>query len=241
MPQALPDLLDHLGVERLAGARAPRAACTRCWLRSSRMSMRHTVGGAHMVVISWVCEHLERAPRHEAGVVVDEDRGAGVEGGEEARPGVLGPARRADVHVDVPLADADPVHGGEVAHRVAALGVEHQLGLRGGPAREVEQDRVVDVGLAVRDEVRATRRRPRWKACQPGTCSPTTMRLKSPARPRIFSAPSGSVMTCLDLPARHAVLDVLRRQQRRGRDDHRPELHGGQHHLPDVRPSWAAS
>ena len=179
-------------------------------------------------------QHLQGAPRHEAGVVVDEDGGAGVEGGEEAGPGVLGPPRRADVHVHVPLADANPEHGGEVSDRVAALGVEHQLGLGRRPAGEVEQHRVVDVGLAVRHEVRglvvgvvegdpAGHLLPHHDA---GEVAGESAHLLGAV---------GVGDDVLDLAAHHPVLDVLRGEQRGGRDEHRPELHGRQHHLPEVR------
>jgi hypothetical protein len=135
--------------------------------------------------------------------------------------------------VDVPLADADPVHGGEVTHRIAALGVEDELGLRGGPAREVEEDRVVDVGLAVGDEVgglvvRLLEGVPARNLLADHDAAPV------PREPAHLLRASGVGDHVSHLPARHAVLDVLRRQERRGRDDHRPELHGGEHHLPDL-------
>ena len=146
---------------------------------------RHPVGG----------QHLHQLAAVEAGVVVEEDGGAGVERGEEVGPGVLGPARRGDVHVDVALLQAQPVHRREVAHRVAELRVDHQLRLPGRTAGEVEQDGLRRERVAVRDEggplavglleagpARHLGRRPRGAG--------TSRRV-----PRNFSLPALSVMT----------------------------------------------
>jgi hypothetical protein len=86
------DLLDHLGVERLAGrhALAQRAGPARGqisldqhppdgWRRAERRDAA-------------VAERLEQSLGVEPGLVEDEDRGRGVPRGEEVRPGVLGPA-----------------------------------------------------------------------------------------------------------------------------------------------------
>jgi hypothetical protein len=50
---------------------------------------------------------------------------------------------------------AGPVQRAEVAHRVAGVGVLHQLGLGCGAAGEVQQQRLVDAGLALRRVDRA--------------------------------------------------------------------------------------
>src|SRR5262249_19812639 len=60
----------------------------------------------------------------------------------DTRPGVLGPARRADVHVPVALAEPDPIHRREVADGIARVAVEDELRLRGRPRREVKEERV---------------------------------------------------------------------------------------------------
>ena len=230
---ALADLLDHLGVERLPGGERLAHPDLVAGQVLEDEHAPHRGRRAHRGDLVGL-QHLERPAGHEAGVVVDEDRGPGVEGGEEARPGVLGPPRRADVHVDVPLPDPDPVHGGEVADRVAALGVQHELRLRGGPAREVEQHRVVDVGLAVRDEVGRL-------VVGVVVGEPAAHLLPDHDAgevPRETPHLLGSVRVGDDvahLAPLQPVLDVLRGEERGGRDEHRAELHGAEHDLPEGR------
>ena len=47
---------------------------------------------------------------------------------------------------------SQPVHGGEVAHRVTLVGVQDQFGLGGGPRGEVQQQRVGGLGVSVCNE-----------------------------------------------------------------------------------------
>ena len=67
------------------------------------------------------------------------DRRLGVPRHEQAAPGMLGPAGRG--HVEVPVAgqQAVPVHAGQVADRVALVGVRDQLRRRGRAGGEVAE------------------------------------------------------------------------------------------------------
>ena len=67
------------------------------------------------------------------------DRRLGVPRHEQAAPGVLGPAGRGDVEVPVAGQQAVPVHAGQVADRVALVGVRDQLRRRGGAGGEVAE------------------------------------------------------------------------------------------------------
>ena len=102
-------------------------------------------------------ERVEHARGVEARVVEDEDRGARVPRREEAAPGVLRPARRADVPVHVAFTQSDPVHRREVADRIAHVRVQHHLRLRRRAGREVEEKRVVaarlPIGLEIADAI----------------------------------------------------------------------------------------
>ena len=128
---------------------------SRCAARFSWISMRHTVGGAHIVVTRQRSSTAEHRLGVEARVVVDEHAGAGVPGCEEAAPRVLGPTGRRDVEVHVPGLQADPVHRRQVADRIALVGVQNELGLGRRAGREVQQQRVGRAGLSVRGEIDA--------------------------------------------------------------------------------------
>ena len=125
--------------------------------KSSWISRRHTVGGAQKVVTAQRSSTQQRLGV-EGRLVDHEDRGAGVPGREEGAPGVLGPAGRGDVDVHVARLQAEPVHGRQRAHGVAAMAVPHQLRLGGGARGEIEQERIVGVGRTVRRK----RLRKRW-------------------------------------------------------------------------------
>src|SRR6185369_16271714 len=99
-------------------------------------------------------QDVERLLGVEMRLVVYEDRGARVPGREEAAPGVLRPARRADVPMDVVRPQADPIHGREMADGIALVRVQHHLGLRRRAGREVEEEWIAGAGRPVRLEKR---------------------------------------------------------------------------------------
>jgi hypothetical protein len=141
MPQARSTCSITSGIERLAGA--DQFAQRR--LPGAQVFLDHHAphgGRRAQRGHAAAADHVQAGARREALVVVDEDGGAGIPGREEAAPRMLGPAGRADVPVDVALLQADPVHGRQVADRVALLAVQHQLRFRGGAGGEVQQQRV---------------------------------------------------------------------------------------------------
>ena len=110
------DGLDELGVERLAGTRCrPQPhregfqilldqKSPHCGRRAER---RNAMPG----------DDAERVLGIEAGAGMDENRGRRVPGREETAPGMLGPARRADVEVNVARTKAEPARRGGGANR----------------------------------------------------------------------------------------------------------------------------
>ena len=238
LAEAVPDgeapgpahLLDHLGVEGLAGghrlAQGDPMGGEVLLDQQPPHRGRRAEGGDRVVR-----QHLQQGGGVEARIVVEEDAGAGVPGGEEAAPGVLGPARRTDIEVAIPLLQADPVEGGEVAHRVGLMGMGDQLGLGSGARGEVEQHGVVGGGRPVRGEGVAF-------VAGVGEVVPSLGgTAHGDARQAVLAA--GKLLQVLvadhqvpDLAAADAVLEVLRRQQGGGGNDHRAQLDGGQHHLP---------
>src|SRR6185312_2038682 len=78
---------------------------------------------------------------------------------EEAAPGMLGPARRGNVQMDVAGPEPEPVHGREVANRIALVRMRHQLWLGGRPRSEVEQQRIAGPRCGARLEPGGVRRR----------------------------------------------------------------------------------
>jgi len=175
-------------------------------------------------------ERVEDAFGFEAGVVEDEDRGPGAPGREEAAPGVLGPARRADVPVHVAFTQPDPVQGREVADGVAHVGVQHHLRFRRGTGREVQEERVLAARLSVRREIGgaigiigepARTRRAHGDA---GVVPRHSVELRSALRRDDVP----------DAAAVHPVLEVLGAQQRRGGAEDGAELHGGEGDFPQL-------
>ena len=179
------------------------------------MSIRHTVGGAQNVVTRARTERGQQRGGREPLVVQHQHGRARVPRREHVAPGVLGPARRGQVQVHVARLDADPVHGGQVPHRVADLRVRDQLGQRRGARGEVEQQRVAGPGDALganaarnseRGRVRMPPRPPRPR--RPRSAS------SRPAPRRTSARRAASVIDVPDLPARHPVRQVGRLQQR---------------------------
>ena len=144
-PPGAPDLLDHLGVQRLAGAddlaqRRPRARQVR--LDEHPPDRRRRAERRHLAAL----EHAEQRRRVEALVVVDEHGRLGQPGREEVAPGVLGPAGRGQVEVHVAGLQPEPVQRRQVADRIRRVRVLDELRPRRRAGGEVQQQRVVRAG-----------------------------------------------------------------------------------------------
>ena len=149
-------------------------------------------------------------------------------------PGVLGPPRGGQVQVHVARLDADPVHGGQVPHRVAGLGVRDQLGLGRGPGGEVQQQRVPGPGDPVRHKRDRPRERVRVRVPRQSRTVDHDPR-PVPGQPGELGRRNRVGDDVPDIAPHETVGQVGGLQQRRGRDDHRAELHRGQDDLPQRR------
>ncbi len=227
-PDAL-HVLDHLRVQRLAG---------RAELAQLAAEGRHVLLHQHAPDRGWRAEglhamrrdRLQRGLRIEARLVVDEDRGAGIPGREEAGIGVLRPARRGDVQVHVARPQAEPVHRRQVADRIALLVVQHELRLGRGAGGEVEQQRIRRARLALRREgSRALQQRVVLRPARGAADRDARDGGIEPLELRRIAAIGDDVP---HPPAREAVPQVGAVEQRRRRDHHRAELHRRQHRLP---------
>ena len=133
--------------------------------------------------------------------------------------------------------DANPVHGRQMPHGVAGVGVRDELRLRGGARGEVEQQRVAGPGGAAGPELSRPGERVRVRVPSGRRAPLRADRDPGPlARHRAELRQLGRVGDDVpDLASRDAVDEVGRLQQRRRRDDHRPELHRGQDDFPQRR------
>ena len=133
--------------------------------------------------------------------------------------------------------DADPVHRGQVPHRVADLRVRDELGQGRGARGEVEQQRVAGPRDAVRGEL--GRLGERVGVGVPAFRGVPLLAHRDPrplARYLAELHQLGRIGDDVpDLAPGDAVDQVGRLQQRRRRDDHGPELHRGQDDLPQRR------
>ena len=228
------DLVDDLGVERLARGDDLAQAVAAPAPRSSWISMRHTVGGAHSEVTLFDAMIVEQRLGVEARLVEGAHRRAGIPRREERAPGVLRPSRRGDVEMDVAGHQAEHEHGREMADRIGPVRMQHELGLRRGSGGEVEQHRIVGVGLRVRRE-------------RGGRLQEIVVAI--PARRRVADRDPGELLLeALELggiaggghdmlrpPAREPVGEIGGREQCRRRDHHGAELHRREHRLPQRR------
>ena len=121
---------------------------------SSCTNMRHTVGGAQIVVTLCSRDRIQHAARVEPRLVGDEHGGAGVPWREEATVGVLRPAGRGNVQVHVARLQADPVHRDQMTDRIALVAVLYQLRPRRGARGEIQQHRIGGARLAIGREAR---------------------------------------------------------------------------------------
>ena len=175
-------------------------------------------------------QHLQQRLGLEARHVMDEHAGAGVPGREDATPGMLGPAGGRDVEVHIARLQTDPIQGGQVPDRIAAVTVQHQLGPRGGPRGEVEQQRIRGEGRAIRQEVAGTggrriglpagHRRPDADAGEAGIQTGATLRVGA-AHHQVG-----------DAPALHPILQIGVAEQSGGGHHHGAQLEGAEQRLP---------
>lgn len=139
------DLGDHIRIERLTGAED---------FAQTGWSLAEIGLNQHAPHRRWRAERVHLRPAQllqqrrgvESAVVVDEYGRLGQPRREEAAPGMLGPAGCADGQVDIAGAHADPVHGGQMADRIADLRVLHHFRPAGGAGGEVHQQRIVHRG-----------------------------------------------------------------------------------------------
>ena len=175
-------------------------------------------------------QHIQQVCRLESCVVVDKDACAGIPRREEAAPRMLAPAGRGDVQVHIPCTQAGPVHRGQVADRVALVGVQHQLRLGGGAGGEVQQQRIGGPGRRVRAEIpgRAAR------VLEGVPASSLTDNDAGEAATDLVQPGNGFRIAddVSDVAALDTVLQVRLVQQGGGRDQDSPDLHQGQHRLP---------
>ena len=177
------DLLDDLGVERLAGADD----------LGRREGERRQVGldehpphrrrGAEAGDAAAI-EDGEHRLGVETRVVHHQHAGLGDPGREDVAPRVLGPPGRRDVQVDVARFQPDPVHRRQVPDGVRGVGVLDQLRLGRRSRCEVQQQRVGPV----RDSLGVERRR---RALCVGVCVPAR-RARRRRRSGVYSPATSS-------------------------------------------------
>ena len=171
----------------------------------------------------------------EARLVDHEHGGAGIPGREEAAPGVLGPARRGDIQMDIARLQSEPVHRRQSADGIAALAVAHQLGFCRRAGGEIQQHRIVGPGRPVRRE--AFRKIRGLFVSEPALL--LRGRIDDDANQLI--AAEASEFRDLVLRRHHdpgaaaiePVVQFVGRQQRGGGNHHHAELHRRQHRLPE--------
>ena len=167
----------------------------------------------------------------EAALIDDEDRRLRAPRREEAAPGMLGPAGRRNIEMDVAGFQPDPVDGRQMADRIALVAVQHEFWRRRGARREIKQHRIVRPRLAVGRELRG---------CLVGFL------VSHPARhgaadgdPRIvarqvgeFGGDVGTGDDVADAAAGKAIGEIVAGEQHGRRHDHGAELHRRQHAFP---------
>ena len=226
-------LIDHLGIERLAGAAdlAQRHLEARQLLldeqpphRRRRAQRRHAAAP----------DSREQCLGVEARLIDHEHRRAGIPGREQTAPGVLGPAGRGDVQMDIAGLQPEPIHRRQSADGITALAVPHQLWFCRGARGEIQQHRIVGLGGPVRLE--GFRRTRRFLIRQPALM----LRRRADHDADQLLAAEAFEFRDLVLRRHHhlgpatiePVAQFVRRQQRGGGDHHHAKLHRRQHGLP---------
>ena len=233
--------LDHLGVQRLAGAHAPAQAGLAL---GQILEHEHPVSRGRRAESGdgVALEQVKRLRRAElpAGVL-HEERRAHVPGSEEARPGSLGPARLGEVQVEVIRAEVEPQPAcDDVPDRVGGVRVQHHLRIADGARGEVDQSRVGGrrVGrfgitggrhLALVGEPAVAGLTDRDQRLQARTFPPDLVDFHRVVGIADISDP---------LRQRGPVLDVLRRQQDRAGHRDGAGLEAAEEHFPPGRQAW---
>ena len=144
------DGLDHFRVQRFACARQLSQAR---WTIAERLEGDHAPDrrrGAQRGDFL-VAENLDRPPCRKARALVHQNGCAGIPRREKARPGMLGPAGRADVLMHICPAEAQPIHRRQVADGIARVRVQDQLRFRGRPGGEIQQQRLICASVHILD------------------------------------------------------------------------------------------
>ena len=63
---------------------------------------------------------------------------------------MLGPARRRNIEVDIAWLQAEPIHRRKMSDRIALMAMQDELRRRRGAGGEIEQQRIIRLGVAVR-------------------------------------------------------------------------------------------
>ena len=229
-------LIDHFGVERLTGA--------------AHLAQRH-LDGCKLLLNEQPPHRRRRAQRGDAAAADGRKQGFCVEARlvdhehsrariprrEEAAPGMLGPARRGNIQMDVARLQPEPEHRRQRADRIAALAVPHQFWFCGGARGEIEQHRVIGMGRAVRRKV--FRRIRRLFERKPAV---VLGRRTDHDADQIVAAEAGKLRDLIlrghhhpRLAAIEPVAQFVGRKQRGGGDHDHAEFHRRQHGLPQRR------
>ena len=152
---------------------------------------------------------------------------------------MLGPARRADGPMHIAFFQAQPIQGGQMAHRVALLRVLHQLGLGRGARGEVLEQGVGHAGRLRRAEHRAGLLGvpiigPAGRQCGRHAGDADQRQAGRDRRRQVddLGHAGGVGDDMAHLAALQPVGQVVARQKCGGRDQHRAQLDGRQHGFP---------
>ena len=134
------------------------------------------------------------------------------------------------------VARAQPEHedGGEMAHRIAAMRMQHQLRLRRGARGEIEQHRIVGPGRTVRREFGRVIEQAGIgvPACRCVADGDARQALVEAFELRSLGGSGDHVARASAL---EPVGEIDRREQGGGGNDNGAQFHGRQHHLPERR------
>ncbi len=142
--------------------------------RRRRAQRRYFVGG----------DGVQHRPRVEPALIGDEHRRADIPGGEETAPGMLRPAGRGYVQMDVTRQQSQRVHRRKMPDRIGAVRMQHQLRFGRRAGGKIQQQRVIGLGIGIRERIPTTSSADPRSRLHPGTGSPTAMRV------RLLSSPS---------------------------------------------------
>ena len=168
-----------------------------------------------------------------ARLIDDENRGLGIPWRKERAPGVLGPARRGKIAVHIAGLDADPIHGGEVADGITRVAVQHEFWFGRSARGEIELQGIAGSRLSVRLEFR--RRVVSALIFMPARNTPDRDACAASASRLHLGGNFRGANHVAYPPARDAVGEIIRGEQRRGGNDDAAQLHDRQHRFPEGR------